>query len=77
MNKRILLEKRDGYIQFSGVTENGRTYYGTCIDSQWEAYLLKKKLVDSGVDEKLVDDLYQMGYEEGFDAGQDNILSNY
>ena len=41
----------------------------TCSNDDWEKYLLMYKLVQKGVDEQDLDDLYSMGYEKGHDDG--------
>jgi len=73
MKKRINISKpQDTKINLIRFRFEGAILEHFCDSDDWEVYELKLKLVEMGADENMLDELYQMGYESGYDNGCEN-----
>lgn len=72
-DKRTFIDEYKGWpgmsVNFLSTYENGATQKNTCSKEEWEAYLIKEKLVDAGANEDLVNDLYDAARSIGYDWG--------
>jgi hypothetical protein len=72
-DNRTFINEYDGWpgraVNFLSTYSNGATQKNTCSKDEWDAYLLKVKLVQAGADESLVDEFYSIAYSIGYDEG--------
>lgn len=77
MKRRIKINESKGWksklIEFK--YEDHDTHY-YCEESDWRRYEIIFDLVSQGVDEKLLDELYQLGYEAGNLRGYEEGVFN-
>jgi hypothetical protein len=66
MEKRIFIAECDGWRQkHIRYTVEGWTNEGFCSKSEWRKYEIMSELVDKGIDEKILEELYDLGYRQG------------
>lgn len=59
-------------VEYLATYDNGTTQKCLCSLDEWKAWELKQKLIKSGADKKLVDELYNIGYRIGHEASEIN-----
>lgn len=75
MTERKLIAKRNGYVDYMATYED-HEQVGTCTDEEWEAHIIKTKLINEGADENTVNSLFDIGYSIGYDAAEEQAAEN-
>jgi len=74
MNGRTKLHIVDGWpgkqVEYLSIYSDGSTQWGICSLEDWRVWEIKHQLVEAGVDEKLVEELYELGYSIGYDSAE-------
>ena len=74
MNTRKKLAIVDGWpgknVEYIATYSNGTTQKCLCSLDEWNAWEIKQKLIKAGADEKLVDELYNLGYHIGHESAE-------
>jgi len=69
MHTRNKLRIVDGWpgkhVEYSIHYENGHSQVGLCSLNEWRAWEIKQQMIKAGIDEKLIEELYDLGYSEG------------
>ena len=74
MKKRIKLGEHDGWREKSiNYKHEDSDMNFSCGERDWKRYEIVYKLVEEGVDENILEELWDLGYEEGRD---DEVMSN-
>ena len=80
MEKRIIVNKTrqtfEFRIEYIAVYESGEPATYSCSSEEWDLYELKTKLIDLGVEENDVEELYSIGYSNGYNETECNAAEN-
>jgi len=55
----------DKHVEYSIHYEDGHSQIYLCSINEWRAWEIKQQMVEAGIDEKLTEELYSLGYKEG------------
>jgi len=80
-DNRVFIEEIDGWpgkcVNFLSTYESGITQKNVCSSEEWKAYEIKKKIVEAGIKEKLVDELYSIACSIGYNEAETSYNDDY